>query len=117
MNINKYSNCSVIGSTAHYIVKNTKARQNKGMKSVDLPSEAEIRETAGQDEDAVVALVFSAFGKLVERIEQLEDRVTKNSSNSGKPPNPAMDWRRTPKACGTRAARKAEDSRVILEVR
>ena len=57
------------------------------MKPLDIPSEAEIREAARQGEDAVVALVFSAFGKLVERIEQLEDRVVKNSSNSGKPPS------------------------------
>jgi transposase len=35
----------------------------------------------------VVALVFTAFGKLAERIQHLEDQVAKNSNNSSKPPS------------------------------
>jgi transposase len=57
------------------------------MEPLDLPSEAEIRNAARKGEDAVVVLVLAAFGKLAERIQQLEDRVAKNSSNSGKPPS------------------------------
>ena len=57
------------------------------MEPLKLPSEAEIREAARQGEDAVVALVFAVIGILAERIQQLEDRVAKNSSNSGKPPS------------------------------
>jgi transposase len=57
------------------------------MEPLKLPSEAEIRVAARQGEDAVVALVFAAFGKLAERIQQLEDQVAKNSNNSSKPPS------------------------------
>jgi transposase len=57
------------------------------MEPLKLPSEAEIRIAARQSEDAEVALVFAAFGTLVERIQQLEDQVAKNSSNSSKPPS------------------------------
>ncbi|HEX7434066.1 MAG TPA: IS66 family transposase [Anaerolineaceae bacterium] len=57
------------------------------MEPLILPSEDVIRATARQGEDAVVALVFAAFGKLAERIQQLEDQVAKNSNNSSKPPS------------------------------
>lgn len=57
------------------------------MEPLKLPSEAEIRVAARQGEDAVVALVFAAFGKLTQRIQQLEDQVAKNSNNSSKPPS------------------------------
>jgi transposase len=57
------------------------------MEPLKLPSEAEIRIAARQGEDAVVALVFAAFGKLAERIQHLEDQVAKNSNNSNKPPS------------------------------
>jgi len=57
------------------------------MEPLKLPNEAEIRNAARQGEDAVVALVIAAFGKLAERIQQLEDQVAKNSHNSGKPPS------------------------------
>ena len=57
------------------------------MEPLKLPSEAEIRIAARQGEDAVVALVFAAFGKLADRIQQLEDQVAKNSNNSSKPPS------------------------------
>jgi transposase len=57
------------------------------MEPLKLPSEGEIRIAARQGEDAVVALVFAAFGKLAERIQRLEDQIAKNSNNSGKPPS------------------------------
>ncbi len=57
------------------------------MEPLKLPSEAEIRAAAREGEDAVVALVVAAFGKLAERIQQFEDQVAKDSSNSGKPPS------------------------------
>ncbi len=57
------------------------------MEPLKLPTEAEIRIAARQGEDAVVALVFVTFGKLAERIQQLEDQVARNSNNSSKPPS------------------------------
>ena len=47
------------------------------MEPLKLPSEAEIRAATRQGEEAVVALVFAAFGKLAERIQQLEDQIGK----------------------------------------
>ena len=59
------------------------------MTPVHFPTENEIRHVYHQGEEAVVAL----FGEmilnvriLVERGQMLEDRLAKNSSNSGKPP-------------------------------
>jgi len=57
------------------------------MEPLKLPSEEEIRAVAREGEDAVVALVFATFGKLAERIQQLEDQIAKNSNNSSKPPS------------------------------
>ena len=86
------------------------------MEPLKLPSEAEIRAAARLGEDAVVALVCAAFGKLAERIQQLEDQVAKNSSNSGKPPS-SDGLARSPKVCGIRAVRKAADNPATLEAR
>jgi transposase len=53
-------------------------------------SRDEIRAVYGQGEEAVIALVESLLAQinaLAERVQQLEDRVNKNSGNSGKPPS------------------------------
>jgi transposase len=57
------------------------------MEPLQLPREEEIKAAYDQGKEAVVALVFAAFGKLAERIQQLEDQVAKNSNNSSKPPS------------------------------
>lgn len=57
------------------------------MESLRLPSEAEIRATYREGEDAVVKLFNDTLGKLAERIQRLEDQIAKNSGNSSKPPS------------------------------
>jgi transposase len=76
------------------------------MEPLKLPSEAEIRIAARQGEDAVVALVFAAFEKLAERIQQLEDQVAKNSNNSSKPPS-SDGLAKKPKSLRHRSGKKS----------
>jgi hypothetical protein len=60
------------------------------MEPLQPPTEVEIRAIYRQGEDATVVFIGSlieAMKNLAERIRQLEDRVAKNSSNSGKPPS------------------------------
>lgn len=52
-----------------------------------MPSEAEIRATYREGEDAVVKLFHDTLGKLAEGIQRLEDQIAKNSGNSSKPPS------------------------------
>jgi len=51
------------------------------MERLRLPTDDEIGEAYDQGKEAVIAL----FHVIVERIQALEDRVSKNSRNSGKP--------------------------------
>jgi transposase len=57
------------------------------MEPLQLPREEEIQAAYDQGKEAVVALFYATFQKMAERIQQLEDRVAKNSNNSGKPPS------------------------------
>lgn len=60
------------------------------MATFHLPTEEEIRVAARQGEDAVVAMVGElqqVIAVLVQRVQELEDRLGKNSSNSSKPPS------------------------------
>ena len=57
------------------------------MEPLQLPSEEEIKAAYDQGKESVVALFYGTFQKMAERIQQLEDRVAKDSSNSGKPPS------------------------------
>ena len=57
------------------------------MSSFQLPNEDEIREAYGQGEAAVIAFFQTTFLAIVERIQDLEDQLAKNSRNSGKPPS------------------------------
>jgi transposase len=68
------------------------------MKPLHLPSESEIREAAREGENAAVALVFQAFGKLMGRFQKLEVQIAKNSSNSSKPPSSEGFNKPTPKS-------------------
>ena len=52
-----------------------------------LPSREEIHEAYLQGEEAVAALFAATFAELAARIQALEDRLAKNSRNSGKPPS------------------------------
>lgn len=60
------------------------------MEPLKLPTEEEIRAAYQQGEDSTVALVGSlieVMKALAERVQKLEDQVSKNSSNSSKPPS------------------------------
>jgi transposase len=57
------------------------------MEPLKLPNREEIHAAFEQGEESVATLFYETFQKLAERIQQLEDRLAKNSSNSGKPPS------------------------------
>jgi len=60
------------------------------MTPVHFPTEDEIRHAYHQGEEAVVALfreMILNMQILAERVQKLEDRLAKNSDNSGKPPS------------------------------
>lgn len=57
------------------------------MEPIRLPSEEEISAVYDQGKEAVVALFYATFRKLVERMQVLEDQLAKNSHNSSKPPS------------------------------
>ena len=76
------------------------------MSTVRIPTEEEIRAIARQGEDAVVALVselLQVAALLAKRVQELEDKQAKNSSNSSKPPT--SDGMSKPKR--TRSLRKS----------
>lgn len=52
-----------------------------------IPSEAEIRSAYQEGVEAVILLVQRAFTEMNERLQHVEDRLSKNSGNSGKPPS------------------------------
>lgn len=52
-----------------------------------MPGEEEIKAADDQGKEPVAALCYATFSKMVERIQQLGDRVAKVSSNGGKPPS------------------------------
>jgi hypothetical protein len=51
------------------------------------PTDDEIRKAYEQGPEAVIALFHAVFGQMGMRLEALEDPVSKNSQNSGKPPS------------------------------
>jgi len=60
------------------------------MTPTNFPIEDEIRNAYHQGEEAIVALfreMVLNMNILAERVQKLEDRLAKNSSNSGKPPS------------------------------
>jgi transposase len=77
------------------------------MKSMGLPSEAEINAAYDQGRSAVLALIKTMFVSLAERIEKLEDQLAKNSSNSGKPPSSDGYEKPAPKSRRQRSGKKS----------
>ena len=77
------------------------------MKSMGLPSEAEINVAYDQGRSAVIALIETVFVSLVERIETLEDQLAKNSGNSGKPPSSDGYEKPAPKSRRKRSGKKS----------
>jgi transposase len=57
------------------------------MEPFQLPSDEEIGAAYDQGKEAIVALFHRTVGQLAARVQTLEDRVSKNSRNSGKPPS------------------------------
>jgi hypothetical protein len=60
------------------------------MEPYQLPNDEEVRRAYQQGEEAVVGLfrkLTDNFKLLAARLQALEDRLAKNSSNSGKPPS------------------------------
>jgi transposase len=57
------------------------------MGSFQLPSDEEIRTAYDEGVEAVITLFHRTIGQLAVRVQALEDRVSKNSRNSGKPPS------------------------------
>jgi len=60
------------------------------MTPIQFPTEEDVRNAYHQGEEAVVALFREMIQNMIilaERVQVLEDRLAKNSSNSGKPPS------------------------------
>lgn len=80
------------------------------MTPVHFPTEDDIREAYHQGEEAVVALfreVVLNMQILAERVQKLEDRLAKNSSNSGKPPSSDGLSKPAPKSLRKRHRKKS----------
>jgi transposase len=76
------------------------------MEPMRLPSEAEIRAAFRQGEDAVVKLFFETLGKLAERVQRLEEQISKNSGNSSKPPS-SDGLKKKPKSLRQKSGKKS----------
>lgn len=76
---------------------------NQGMEAPRLPNDEEIGEIYDQGKAAVIVLIH----RLVERVQALEDRVAKNSRNSGKPPSSDGLNKPAPKSRRKRHGRKS----------
>ena len=77
------------------------------MKPFQLPSDEEIRAAYDQGKEAVVELFHRTVGQLAVRVQALEDRVSKNSHNSGKPPSSDGLSKPAPKSQRKRSGRKS----------
>lgn len=77
--------------------------ENEDMKTPGLPNDEEIGEIYDQGKEAVIVLIH----ELVERLRRLEDRVAKNSQNSGKPPSSDGLNKPSPKSRRKRHGRKS----------
>lgn len=79
------------------------------MKTLQIPSEEEIRNAACQGEDAVVALVndlVQIIGDLADHVRALEDQMAKDSHNSSKPPS-SDGLKKKPKSLRHKSGKKS----------
>jgi hypothetical protein len=82
----------------------------KVMEPYQLPNDEDVRRAYQQGEEAVVELVgkLTDNSKFMEaRLQALEDRLAKNSSNSGKPPSSDGLNKPSPKSLRKRHGRKS----------
>jgi transposase len=80
------------------------------MEHYQLPNEEEVRRAYQQGEEAVVGLfhkLTNNYKLLAARMQALEDRFAKNSSNSGKPPSSDGLNKPSPKSLRKRHGRKS----------
>ena len=72
-----------------------------------MPSEIEIRAACEQGVEAVILLFQQTFFELSERLQQVEDRISKNSGNSGKAPSTDGYNKPLPKSRRKRSGKKS----------
>lgn len=77
------------------------------MEPLQHPTDDEIRAAYDQGREAVVELFHRTLGQLAMRVQALEDRVAKNSRNSGKPPASDGFRKPAPKSQRKRHGRKS----------
>jgi transposase len=77
------------------------------MEPFQLPSDEEIGAAYDQGKEAVVDLFHRTVGQLAARVQALEDRVSKNSRNSGKPPSSDGLAKPAPKSLRKRHGKKS----------
>ena len=77
------------------------------MQTKPMPDEAEIRTAHQQGVEAVILLFQQTFLELSERLQKMEDRLSKNSSNSGKPPSTDGYEKPAPKSRRKRSGKKS----------
>ena len=76
------------------------------MPTLHIPTDDEIRKVYEQGPEAVIVLFRNVFGQMDTRLQTLEDRVVKNSKNSGKPPSSDGLNKPSPKSGRKRHGRK-----------
>jgi transposase len=76
------------------------------MEPFQLPSDDEIGAAYDEGKEAVIVLFHRTVGQLAARVQALEDRVSKNSRNSGKPPSSDGLSKPAPKSLRKRHGRK-----------
>jgi transposase len=76
------------------------------MEPFQLPSDEEIGAAYDESKEAVIALFHRTVGQLAARVQALEDRVSKNSHNSGKPPSSDGLSKPAPKSLRKRHGKK-----------
>lgn len=82
----------------------------KGVMFIQIPSHEEVHAAYQQGEEAVIAMVDQMAQTLLllaERVQALEDRLGKNSRNSGKPPSSDGLSKPAPKSLRKRHAKKS----------
>jgi transposase len=77
------------------------------MEPTQLPSDEEISAAYDEGVEAVIGLFHRTVGQLAARVQALEDRVSKNSRNSGKPPSSDGLAKPAPKSLRKRHGRKS----------
>jgi len=77
------------------------------MEPIGLPSDEQIRAAYRQGEEAIITLFHHTVEQLAARVQALEDRVSKNSRNSGKPPSSDGLAKPAPKSLRKRQGKKS----------